>query len=72
MSDIDTFDDNWVPSGIAFDDMDPGAPDARGYSSGSAVFATGSIRVDGGTVTTRDKTGEHVDYSGASAIVPEP
>lgn len=47
--DGDTYDEMYGPNGIPFADRDPGAPDARGYSSGESAFATGTrcIEADG-------------------------
>lgn len=51
----DTYDDQYVPSGLAFPHLTPGSPDGRGFNpGGDAVFATGSRRVQpNGDVTTR-------------------
>lgn len=56
MSDGDTYNDPFVPSGRGLcGDTDPGAPDGRGFGAGidSHTFATGPVRQDGDTATTR-------------------
>lgn len=55
----DTYDADWVPSGIPFNNMAPA--DNLGLDAPSATFATGDIRVDGDTVTTRAKAGGYLD-----------
>lgn len=64
----DTYDDTFVESGIPFCPPDVGAPDSRGFSAPDAVFATGALRYEGGSATTRASgTGAGNSGSGGGA-----
>lgn len=57
----DTWQERNVPSGIAFPDMNPGAPDKRGFGpTGDAAFAASSgatVQADGSVTTDFSEPG---------------
>lgn len=52
--DGDTFNENYVESAVPYQDMDPGAPDGRGFGgTNDYTFATGGRRISPDGVMTR-------------------